>query len=259
MTPRQTILFQILGENGWDVFSRGMILSDGRLTNREITQALRFLLNKGEITSLEKGKYRRNHYSDEKVIGCFMAGDGAIAYWSALNLHGLTEQFPNELMIQNGSRTGVRKIPGMGTVCRFIKVQPQKLTGQSTIGYGNHIFRLTDVEKTIIDCFDLPVYSGGYPELIKGFAKAKLNADRMIRYSKTIGNHSTIKRIAFLYDLLKKPGCDSYGQFAAGMINPRYISFDPSLPPKGIFISKHRLILNLPEAEIREMANPIRS
>jgi predicted transcriptional regulator of viral defense system len=259
MTPRQTILFQILGDNGWDIFNREMLLGDGRLNNDEITRALRYLLNQGEIISVERGKYRRNHFRDEKVIGCFMADGGAIAYWSALNLHGLTEQFPNELMIQNRSRTGVRQIPGMGTVCRFIKVLPNKMTGLTSQGFGNHVFRLTNVEKTIVDCFDLPQYSGGYPELIKGFAKAQLNVNRMISYSKANGNLSVIKRIAFLYDLLMKPGYDIYGNYATGEINARYVSFDPSLPAKGIFLAKYRLILNLSEEDIREMANPLRS
>jgi predicted transcriptional regulator of viral defense system len=30
-----------------------------------------------------------------------------------------------------------------------------------TMGYGNERFRITGIEKTLLDCFDLPQYSGG--------------------------------------------------------------------------------------------------
>jgi len=259
MTKRQTIFFQILGENGWDVFDREMLLRDGRLSDEELTQVFRFLLDKGEITRIEKGKYRRSHYTDEKVIGCFLASDGAISYWSALNLHGLTEQFPNELMIQNSYRTGILKIPGMGTTFRFIKVKPEKLTGFSVHGFGNHQYRTTNLEKTIVDCFDQLKYSGGYPELIKAFARAKPGVKRMITYSRAVGNNSAIRRMAYLFELLQKPGYNEFFDFASKTTNQRYISFDPSLPPKGSFLSKNKLILNLPEEEIIDMANPLRS
>ena len=43
---------------------------------------------------------------------------------------------------------------------------------------------MTDVEKTIIDSFDLPQYSGGYAELILGFSQANLNSEKMIGYCK---------------------------------------------------------------------------
>lgn len=53
------------------------------------------LEGKGFLSRIEQGKYCRANFRDEKVIGYFISGDGAIAYWSALNSHGLTEQFPN--------------------------------------------------------------------------------------------------------------------------------------------------------------------
>ncbi len=259
MTRYQIILLQIIGENGWDVFTHQMIENDGHLTRLQLNQALRSMLNKGEITQIEKGKYRRHHFTDEKVIGCFMVPDGGIAYWSALNMHGLTEQFPNELMIQNSARTGIKKIPGMGTTCRFIRVKPVKVTGYNERGYGNHRYSITDIEKTLVDCFDLIEYSGGFHELIKAFSQAHLNAKKMIRYSRIIRNLSAIKRIAFLYDLLEKNGKDEYVLFAINQVNERYTPFDPALPPTGLFIRKYHLILNIPETEILSMATPVRS
>ncbi|MEI7501495.1 MAG: hypothetical protein WCK84_13735 [Bacteroidota bacterium] len=259
MTSYQKMLLQIIGENGWDIFNHKMLLDDGRLSHKELNQAMRSFLNQGEITQIEKGRYRRQHFTDENVIACFLVPDGGIAYWSALNMHGLTEQFPNFIMIQNSARKGEKNIPGMGTTCKFIKVKPEKITGYQMHGYGNHTYSVTDVEKTIIDCFDLPEYSGGYPELIKAFHKAKLNSTRMIKYSRITGNISVIKRVAYLSELLSKAGMEEYLQYAGKNINERYTPFDFSLPHQGKFLNRWRLILNVTDEEILAMAEPLKA
>ncbi len=186
-----------------------------------------------------------------------MVPDGGIAYWSALNAHGLTEQFPNIIFVQNSSRSEVKKIPGLGAKFRFVKVKPKKTTGYKTYGYGNHQYKMTDIEKTIIDCFDLPQYSGGYPEIVKAFNKAKLSAHKMVKYSRTTGNIAVTKRLAYLTELLKKNQMDYFLKYAVSVINNKYSPFDASLPHQGKTVRKWRLIINTDEKEILEMANPI--
>ena len=95
--------------------------------------------------------------------------------------------------------------------------------------------------------------------MIKAFARARPGVKRMIAYSKAVGNNSAIGRMAYLFELLQKPGYNEFCDFASETTNQRYISFDPSLPPKGTFLSKYKLILNLPEEEIIDLANPLRS
>jgi predicted transcriptional regulator of viral defense system len=58
-----------------------------------------------------------------------MLKDGCVAYWSALNAYGLTEQFVNKLFIQSSRRGEQRKVEGIGSVFHFIQVKPHKLTG----------------------------------------------------------------------------------------------------------------------------------
>ena len=104
-----------------------------------------------------------------------------MAYWSALNLQGLTEQFSNKVFIQT---TKLKKdVEFAGVKYQFVKILPQKRIGITFNGYGNYKYPITDVEKTIVDCFDLPQYSGGFAELIRAFYNANLNADKLIEYS----------------------------------------------------------------------------
>lgn len=40
---------------------------------------------------------------------------------------------------------------------QFIKIKEEKYVGVENAGYGNHAYLVTDREKTIVDCFDLPL------------------------------------------------------------------------------------------------------
>lgn len=200
------------------------------------------------LVRLEKGKYVHRRFRDELVIGSFLARDGVIAYWSALNRHGLTEQFPNQVFVQTANLKRAKTV--LGVRYQFIRVKPEKLIGYDVVGYGNHSFRMTDVEKTVVDCFDLPQYAGGFAELIRAFASASLQADTLIRYCQAIGNASATKRMAYLAELLHKPGLVDFISYAEGVVKESYTLFDPFGSHEGAFVKRWRLRMNLPETAI---------
>ena len=257
MTINQTKLFEILDDNGWDVFSHQMLIEEGTFNATNLWSILRYLTKNGSIVKIEKGKYRRRSFKDDNVIACFLAEDACIAYWTALNMHGLTEQITNVVFIQNSQRFGKMNIPGFGGTFNLIKVKPEKISGHQTRGYGNHIWRITDVEKTIVDCFDLPQYAGGYPEIIKGFAKAKLKANKLIKYCKNINNHSVTRRLAYLCELLNKPDIEKFIQYALTQVNNSCILFENGIGKTNKINKKWRIYMNISETEIQEIANDI--
>ena len=219
----------------------------------DLNAVLENLEKKGFLSRIEKGKYCRANFRDEKVIGCFISGDGAIAYWSALNYHGLTEQFPNILFIQTSKMKRDKDI--FGTTYKFVKTILQKMTGIIQEGYGSRTYRITDVEKTIVDCFDYPQYSGGYAELIRGFNQTRLDSDKMITYCDAISNLAVTKRMGFLAELLKKDDLKPFVVYAKGKINLRYNVFDPLGIEKGEFVNEWRLRLNITREEILDICN----
>jgi len=192
----------------------------GEITN----ELLENLTKKNFLTRIERGKYCRANFRDENVIGTFLSKESAIAYWSALNLHGLTEQFPNKIFIQT---TQLKKeVEFAGTTYQFVKIQPNKRTGIVFNGYGNYKYPITNIEKTIVDCFDLPQYSGGLAELIRAFYNAKLNAKKLIEYCNAINNIAVIKRLGFLAELFEKKNLKSFVKFARSKANHSYNLFD---------------------------------
>jgi predicted transcriptional regulator of viral defense system len=105
----------------------------------DINELVENLVHKKILIRLEQGKYCRSNFNDEKVIGCFIADAGSISYWSALNAHGLTEQFPNNVFIQTTKLKRNKTV--LGTAYKFVKVAPNKIAGILTEGQGNRKYR----------------------------------------------------------------------------------------------------------------------
>ncbi len=253
MAELQRKFIRMLDDYGFDVFNLDMIRETGLFSDQQITTAIWSLSKSGYIERLERGKYVRSSFSDDFVIAYFMAPDGGIAYWTALNAHGLTEQFANKIFVQTAMRK--RNISGKGRYYKFVKVNKEKLFGYKTYGNGNHSYKMTDIEKTIIDCFDLPQHAGWYQETIKAFNKANIYQGKMIKYCKRMQNVSLIKRLGFLIELLGKPGMNDFINYAQGAIDKNYSLFEMGGEKKGEYNSRWKLIINIPKEEIIEIAN----
>src|SRR5690606_37170715 len=100
-----------------------------------LSEILENLVNKELLVRIEKGKFCKQGFRDEFVIGTFVTENSAVAYWSALNLHGLTEQFSNTVFIQATHKKYDKSI--LGTSYQFVKIAPDKKLGIQHNGYGN--------------------------------------------------------------------------------------------------------------------------
>jgi predicted transcriptional regulator of viral defense system len=187
------------------------------------------------------------------VIGTFVVENSAIAYWSALNLHGLTEQFSNTIFVQTTLRKDDKEI--FGTSYKFIRIGHNKQIGIDWNGYGNHKYPITDVEKTIVDCFDQPQYSGGYAELIRALRHANINAEKMISYCNAIKNIAVTKRLGFLCEFFELKSAQIFIDFARDQVNKRYSLIDPQGSDTGEFISDWKLRLNISKKQLRDIVN----
>jgi len=79
---------------------------------------------------IEKGLYVVRNFRDPYVIGTAMLKESAVAYWSALNLHGLTEQIPNIVYLQSIHSKRDKEV--FGVRYKFVKVKPKKICGITT-------------------------------------------------------------------------------------------------------------------------------
>ena len=252
LTQQQLEFMKLLDEHEIEIFRFEEIETQLDRKFDNLNEVLENLVHKELLSRIERGKFCLADFRDENVIGTFVAKQSAVAYWSALNLHGLTEQFANTIFIQTTHRKKDKIL--LGTAYKFITVSANKRTGMMWNGYGNIKYPLTDIEKTIIDCFDQPQYSGGYAELIHALSQADLNAEKMIRYCKAVGNSAVTRRIGFLTELFKKPGLKKFINFSREQANEKYNLFDPQGTENGEFVSSWKLRLNTCREELLNLA-----
>lgn len=248
LTGEQLKLVQLLNENEIEYFLLDEIEELVNRSFKNIGEVVENLADKKILTRLERAKYANINFNNQNVIGTFISQNGAVAYWSALNIHGLTSRFPNKVFIQTTARKKSKTI--LGVEYKFVTIPERKLVGITTLGYGNNSFPITDIEKTIIDCFDLPKYSGGFDILISAFAQAQLNSKKMIEYSKAINNIAAIKRMGFIVELLNKKGLQTFIKYAKLKVNKKYNLIDSAGEDSGEFVSNWRLRLNVSRDEI---------
>jgi predicted transcriptional regulator of viral defense system len=247
------ILLKLLDENELDIFTNRSFAERTQLHLADWMPQLRTLIKNGLVYIIERGKYCRHNFRNEYVISNYLAEDGIIAYWTALNLHGLTEQFPNTIFVQTTMQK--KPVTVFGVSYKFIKVKSAKMTGIEKQGYGNNQFHITNKEKTIVDCFDLPEYSGGFEELIRAFVNTELNVEKLTAYCEAVNNISAIKRMGYLVELLKKENFEDFTAYALTKVNERYSLFDASGKNEGTHINRWKLRLNVGEKNILAIAN----
>ena len=102
------------------------------ILNKDFSNILANLVHHKLLVQLEKGKYCRPNFNDSFVIANYLCKNSAIAYWSALNHYGLTEQIPNTIFVQTDKLKRSKKV--LNVDYKFIKVHPKKITGITTEG-----------------------------------------------------------------------------------------------------------------------------
>jgi predicted transcriptional regulator of viral defense system len=219
----------------------------------ELKPALKRLVHNEQLSRIEKGLYCIRNFRNSYVIANVLLKDSVVAYWSALNLHQLTEQIPNVVYVQSPNRKSDKKV--FNVRYKFIQVKEEKVCGIMQMGYGNEAFRITDIEKTLLDCFDLPQYSGGYEELIRAFYRAKVSSSRLLAYGKQMNNLSALKRLAFLSELFDMKGFSAFQSGVQKMVNNRYSLLDPLGLNEGEFNARWRIRVNIPVVRLLEMIN----
>jgi len=212
------------------------------------------LEKEGFIRRIEKGKYLivplsadREYTLHEFIIGSVLVEPYAIAYWSALNYHGLTEQIPGSVFLQTTSWKEKQSIDVFGVNYRIVRVKSEKFFGLEKIWIENAQINITDKEKTIIDCLDKPHCCGGLIEPIKALKNGhkELDFKKLALYANHIGNTGVVRRLGYICDVLNL-------KIDLQPVRTRnYLLLDPTSPTAEKKSAKWRLIVNLEEEKLR--------
>ncbi len=180
--------------------------------------------------------------------------DYYISYYSAMDIHNMLTQPLTKVYVTTTKREykRVRKI--INTAFEFIYSNPEKIWGIEEAWVTNtEKVRVSDIERTIIDCLYKPKYCGGILEISKGIwiQKGSIDFEKLINYLEKFNKFVVAKRLGFIlqtYNLLDNQLINRFNKF----INQKYYLLDPTLPNYPTYKNNWKLIINISPDEIKK-------
>ena len=252
-----TILITTLAQQKRTIFSISEASDIVGVKSSQIRKLLYDLINKGWLKRIQKGLYlmipleAKEQYSEHPfIIGSKLVNPYYIGFWTMLNYYGYTEQIPNTIFIASTKQK--RSINILGVNYNFIRTSPHKIFGLSSINMNENIIKVSDKEKTILDCLNHLEYCGGIIEGAKGVwnSRDEVNADKIIYYCKKMYNSSVAKRFGYLSEIFTIENQKELRNNLKNIINEGYNVLDPLLPKKGKYLSNWKLIINISKEDL---------
>jgi predicted transcriptional regulator of viral defense system len=169
------------------------------------------MVRKGAFERIKPGLYARvpahivsdkGFYTEDSIIiASHVAKPYYIAYHSALNLHGIAEQFGYVVYVASTKQKKTIKY-------RDFSIKPVTLTknkffGFEKIDYAGKAVKVSDLEKTIIDCMDKIKYCG-IEELVKAIQEgaSKIDWNKFLQYLDKMNEQILVHKAGYLLDML---------------------------------------------------------
>lgn len=256
LSKKESYLLSYLSEKRKNIFSLGDIIAVLKCSYENAKVTAGRLKKKKWIIGIAKGKYLivplaagvKGEYTEhEYVLASLIAEPYYIAYWTALNYYGFTEQVPGTVFVAARKKAKDREL--FGTKYTFVLLSAHKFFGFREIPVSSYKIKISDKEKTIIDCLDKPRYCGGMEEIVKSvhYAKDELDFDKLIKYALKMKNNAVVKRLGFVLDFI---GWESKAKGLEKKVFSSYSILDPTKEKKGKMNSKWKLQINVSEDEL---------
>lgn len=133
-------------------------------------------------------------------IGSHLVEPYYFAYGTAANLHGLITQAPRTYTIATTVDTE-RELKEPISF-RLVHVVPRKFFGWEQAERYGATFKVSDLEKTVIDCLDRPDLTGGIGGIVQAIheAKPRVDASNLADHVERFDNGSLAQRLGYLLE-----------------------------------------------------------
>jgi len=234
------------------------------LSEGYLRQALHYLTRSGWLVRLHKGLYALSSSvpgltpANEFEIAMALVEPAAISHWSALHLHGLTEQAPRRVFVLTTTGASIPRSRGEkareaqrkgypvgNTIYQFIETKPERFFGVENIWVGEARVAITDPERTLLDGLSMPDYCGDFAEVLHAFEVrgTDLNLERIIEYALKL-DAAIAKRLGWV---LEMHGIETGGLTPLLQVPIKgYRKLDPTGPRKGPYNKRWMIQENLP-------------
>lgn len=258
--PLETTLLFELESEGASVFALSEAARVLRTSRQRAAEVIYRLKKKGRILEVRKGRYvlvparagREGYWAENvyRVVDAILAEPYYVGFWSALNYWGLTEQVPRVVHVVIPGRRKGFEFQGQGV--RFVTLRQDRIFGFTTEALRPGEFRVSDREKTVLDCLLVPAYCGGITEIAKALSEgdAEFRWTRMEAYVRRLRVDAVRRRLGYILEVLDL-AASVRRRMSRG--SRGFLWLDPSAPRERLGYSREwGLILNVPSDELRE-------
>lgn len=232
------------------------ILGSNRTATRKVVNNM---VARNLITMIKPGKYLlipqgiTGHYLGDLALMAreiSNSPDSYISHYSALDLHDMLTQPLTRVYVSSPKR----QIPPrpLKKTLTFIYVKKPNVWGVEELWVtDNEKVRVSDLERTILDCLWQPQYAGGITEIAKGLwlKQSKIDYSKLLKYALKYNKYVVTKRLGFILETLGLG--EGILPDLKQRLNRRYDLLDPSLPAKATFKNSWYLAANIDPLEIK--------
>lgn len=259
--PIEGSLLKELVQNHLEVFTlkdARNILEDESIKKR-LPNLLHRLHQKGWVRRISKGVYillplsadsQTPYTQNEWVIASRLLSPSYVGFRTILQHYGWTEQLPHPIFVASPKRK--KNLVIQGVSYQFVTLSEKKFFGVEEISIDGLSIKVSEREKTILDCLDHLEYAGGITEVSKALwnAREELDWEKLLSYGIRMGDSAILKRLGYLTELLRIADA-FFLEEVEKHLKKGYSLLDPSAGHRnGKRISRWRLILNIPPDEI---------
>jgi predicted transcriptional regulator of viral defense system len=213
------------------------------------------LVDRGLVLRIKPGKFYVIPYDQDSEIyipnwhliaGHLVQSKNYIGYYSALEIYELITQ-PSlvEQVVINQTLTK-SEIKVRDIKFKFIYHNTKHFFGFEDVWIDDYNqVKVSDLEKTLIDCIFKPECAGGIVEITKAIYKARDRIDwnKLKKYIACFDSNAVNKRLGYILELLEiEPNIQEY---LRKNIGKSHTLLDPTISDKGIYVSKWKLYANI--------------
>ncbi len=251
LNKRESFLISSLARADKNIFT----LADAkRIVKKNTKELMHSLIEKKWVLPLKRGLYvivpldvgvkgADSFIVHNFVIACNLVRPYYIGFWSALNYHGLSDQIPSTTFIATTEAKKPLKI--LNNDYHFVGLESSKFFGITQVEIEGRKIKISDPEKTILDCLDHPEHAGGIDEVARSiyFSHEELDFRKIGDYADRMGNVTILKRLGYILD--KTSLLEKYEFVFKGFVPSKgYPALDKLSPKKGKHNSKWGLLIN---------------
>jgi len=223
------------------------------------------LIKRNIISRLKQGKYiiiPQEIGKDSKYIGNWYVAareivnspDYYISYYSAMDMHNMVTHPVTKVFVNTPKQEYKKQKIAGGVIFEFIYISSKNLWGIKNFWVTkSEQVKVSDIERTIIDCLYRPQYCGGILEIAKGLwmQKQKIDFNRLFNYAVRFDRIVVIKRLGYILESLGLKDA-RYLNKLKSKINNKYYTLDPLLNAVETYKNLWKCIANISPQEIKQ-------